>query len=343
MKRIFLVIAFFFYSSLLFAMPFKHMVFFGDSLTDNGNLYHLLLKIIPKAPYYDGRFTNGLTWAEQVGNEYKNKYNIDYDIYAVGGATAEYHLPTTKFVTLTTLTEEYYQYYWHSFFQSKDDVLFAIWVGGNDYLFDSADNLPALTTQVINHIDSVMQRLIAQGARYFLLIDMPDLSITPFATENKMAKRLHDASQMHNEKLAVLVKKIRAQYPDVQITYIDSYAFLDDVVQNPQKYNDKYHTHVSNVADACWTGGMLLKKSMIDQQLAAELKNAGANQNKDLPKIILGNPDIAEAYSVSQAYALGSKECADPDSYLFWDHMHPTAVTHYVLAQIVLEQLASLH
>ena len=53
------------------------LYFFGDSLTDTGNVYHAtsvlhsdslgLVPIEPAAPYYDGRFSNGPVWAEYAG------------------------------------------------------------------------------------------------------------------------------------------------------------------------------------------------------------------------------------------------------------------------------------
>ncbi len=37
--------------------PFNDLIFFGDSLSDNGNLYNRTFGYIPKSPpYYEGRF-----------------------------------------------------------------------------------------------------------------------------------------------------------------------------------------------------------------------------------------------------------------------------------------------
>ena len=50
--------------SLAGAAPFSNIYFFGDSLSDSGNISALSLGLYPGAPYYQGRFSNGPTWAE---------------------------------------------------------------------------------------------------------------------------------------------------------------------------------------------------------------------------------------------------------------------------------------
>src|SRR5690242_3414499 len=60
----------------------SHLVVFGDSLSDNGNLLRLTGE--PAPPYWEGRFSNGPTYAEQLAQELGAKL----DDLAVGGATA---------------------------------------------------------------------------------------------------------------------------------------------------------------------------------------------------------------------------------------------------------------
>src|SRR5262245_4760808 len=86
-------------------------IFFGDSLSDDGNLYSLLLHLVPKSPpYFEGRFSNGPTWAEHLGKYYHDKNSASYRNYAYGGATAIFHLPTSKFIAPTILEVEVDKY-----------------------------------------------------------------------------------------------------------------------------------------------------------------------------------------------------------------------------------------
>ena len=71
-----LVSAFVWIGALAFGSPFTSLYFFGDSLTDTGNVLNAtstlnrntfgLIPKQPTAPYAPGRFTNGAVWAEQV-------------------------------------------------------------------------------------------------------------------------------------------------------------------------------------------------------------------------------------------------------------------------------------
>src|SRR5689334_13137046 len=88
MKKISVFFAFLILSTSLFAQTISEVVFFGDSLTDNGNLYNTVKKLIPKdPPYHKGRFSNGSVWADYMSAYYNEKYGAQAQNYAVGGAT----------------------------------------------------------------------------------------------------------------------------------------------------------------------------------------------------------------------------------------------------------------
>jgi hypothetical protein len=56
---------------------FNKIVFFGDSLTDNGNLYSFDFGFLPKSPpYFKGQFSNGFPWSYQVTKYFKEKGSI---------------------------------------------------------------------------------------------------------------------------------------------------------------------------------------------------------------------------------------------------------------------------
>jgi phospholipase/lecithinase/hemolysin len=47
---------------------FTTLFAFGDSLSDAGNDYYIDRGTDPVSPYYQGRFSNGLTWVEDLSN-----------------------------------------------------------------------------------------------------------------------------------------------------------------------------------------------------------------------------------------------------------------------------------
>jgi len=62
-------------------LDFSTLAFFGDSLTDNGNLPQ---PNRPNPPYVDGKFTNGLVHAEILPGE----LGVAARNFAIGGAQA---------------------------------------------------------------------------------------------------------------------------------------------------------------------------------------------------------------------------------------------------------------
>ena len=61
-----LIVAFFI-SSASHASGVSHLVVFGDSLSDNGNLLAQTGGLFPTNPtYWQGRQTNGMVWAETL-------------------------------------------------------------------------------------------------------------------------------------------------------------------------------------------------------------------------------------------------------------------------------------
>ena len=48
---------------------FKTVFAFGDSLSDAGNDYYIDGGTAPVSPYYQGHFSNGLTWVEDLSKK----------------------------------------------------------------------------------------------------------------------------------------------------------------------------------------------------------------------------------------------------------------------------------
>ena len=67
------------------------VVVFGDSLSDNGNLYEYMQREMPLSPpYYKGRFSNGPVWIELVtAHYYPNAVEEHLLDYAFGGSGVE--------------------------------------------------------------------------------------------------------------------------------------------------------------------------------------------------------------------------------------------------------------
>ena len=98
-------------------------VVFGDSLSDPGNLSTFNPALVPNPPYPDGQFTNGNVWASQLGSDLSSGLN-----FAWGGATA---LPASDGVPdLSAQVSNFLA----SGANTPGDANVAIWIGANDLL-----------------------------------------------------------------------------------------------------------------------------------------------------------------------------------------------------------------
>jgi len=313
MKKIWSLLLFFFVMKT-FAASYSEIVFLGDSLTDNGNLY-ATLKVIPKSPpYYEGRFSNGPTWAEYLAADLNTQFQTESINDAVGGATAIFHNPV-KGALPYILKEEVNKYLdSHS---PKPDSLFVIWIGGNDYLDEKREDGVELATEVVEGIVNNIKTLITHNAKNFLIIDLPDLSKIPYSqnVNDGRAERLYGLSQLHHVKIADAVQQLQHENPQLQFLYIDAYHLFSDILDNLDAYNEKYHTHLTNKTDACWEGGYALQNG--------------------------GNPALDVANDIARSAEMGKKPCNSPDEYVFWDQIHPTTTVHRIFSEIVKEKLLS--
>jgi len=346
MRKLILFLLVFLNSTLLMAAPYKQVVFFGDSITDNGNLYKLLLNFIPKSPpYYKGRFSNGPTWAEYVGQYYELHDGADYQIYAVAGATAVLHKPTTKFISPSTLEMQIYNYLLDDLFNNKEDNLYIIWIGANDYVFVDDDS-DKLTTKVVDKISWAVNTLISHGAKNFMVINLPDLSRAPIAHEQNDGQLLQLRANFHNQKLITAMQEVNQANPSANVYVENMHDVFDQFFKDPGYFDKEYNVNIKNVTDACWQGGFTLQdqannKAMIMTDLQRSLINSRITKDKGevISNMIADSAPLSEAYRVGKLYESGVEPCSKPDEYLFWDHLHPTAVAHNLLAKLMLKDL----
>jgi phospholipase/lecithinase/hemolysin len=157
------------------ASSYSALVVYGDSLSDNGNLFAAIG--YPPSPYFQGRFSNGPVAAEQLAAA----LGVPLIDFAVGGATSgignfvdsgtqtapgAFGLPGMQLElagSAPILTPPL-----------TSTALFMVWGGANDFLVVNG----SASTAVAN-IDSIIATLQSDGAQHILVPGMPDLGITP--------------------------------------------------------------------------------------------------------------------------------------------------------------------
>ena len=319
---------------LSYAVTIDKIIVFGDSLSDNGNLYNFTKKlnsitsyvpVLPKdPPYFKGRFSNGPVWIEYVAQV----LNVPLVDYAYGGAWAENYSSSGQIVPFGLGTQVDLFLTASVNDANTGNYLYVIWAGGNDYLHGN-DEIDHATTNTIETIRSQIEWLTYYGAKNFLIVNMPDLGTTPEAAESGIAgiARARALSEMHNRKLVDMIAAEKTKYPDVKFISFDITKFYGEVIAHPENY------HIKNLTSACYGGGYTVRA------LAMNRNNAELQAAQKAHINIENNPSLMAAYSTAKLAEAGQMPCANPDDYFYWDHVHPSRVIHQAFSNAVVSAL----
>lgn len=301
----------------------NRIFFFGDSLSDPGNVnllleqfsmtsvteppFDLVDDLIPGAPYnFRGfQFTNGKTWAQRFARQLETRRSgkaalakpIKFTNYAYGGATARFE------GNFRSGPEQVSQYKADFPGSADSDALYVIQFGGNDIraaleaLPDQAAAGAIVGMAVTSEFDMILD-LYQKGARKFLVFNVPDLSLTPainIADAQSAMAGVTDpgditgaANQLvvsYNLGLEAALNGLEQLFPDISIQRLDIFGILNDIVANPDTYG-------------------------IDDTM--------------FPCINYNKP-IEESF------------CDKPNRYVFWDGIHPTKKVHRIVSEIAVD------
>jgi phospholipase/lecithinase/hemolysin len=269
-------------SSVAVAQPrFDSLVIFGTSLSDPGNFFAVLGGnstppdylvddlLVPSVPYARGghHFSDGATWVEQLArslgmaasakpalaNESRKAAN-----YAVGGARAN---NTNHPFDLGEQTG--------AFLADRGGVapssaLYVVEMGGND-IRDAIDTFSRVLQATNNPaeaaaragdvlggaLNSVYQNialLYGRGARNFLVLNAPDVGLTPAIRKlgPAAAGLATGLSQQFNIGLEQVLGGF-AGVPDIQLVRLNVFTQLQSIVAAPEEFG------LTNVTAACIT------------------------------------------------------------------------------------------
>lgn len=297
-------------SAIGFCENLKSFIVFGDSLSDNGNLYEYMQHQLPLSPpYFNGRFSDSPVWVEQLAKMYYPSNTSQHLLdYAFGGAGVS---EDPEMELLFTLKHEIDGYLLSHQDKADPDSLFVVWIGANNYLAQSEVNDQAVD-EVITGIQHSLQSLVDAGARHFLVLNLPDLGIVPYARMFGMEEMLRKFSMDHNQRLAAAVDNFKRKYPQTEWLTYDVYTRLSDAVQNPAKYG------FTNIQDVCY-------ESLMPKSLLAQAKPHGYS--------------MLNVASHVKAHTLGNGQC---DGFLFFDLVHPTGMAHEIIANDIKNMLDTM-
>lgn len=299
--NVFLMLLALIFSGFSSAATLKNIVVFGDSLSDNGNLYEYMQHQIPQSPpYYEGRFSNGPIWVERLAEMYfPGQGNTHLMDYAFGGAGISEN-PEDDDV-LFTLKREIDSYLLAHQDKADSDSLFVVWIGANNYLGLIEDiDIDGTVATVNQGIKHSLQRLANAGAKHILVVNLPDLGKTPAARIFDAEVLLSTLATRHNQTLAMTMQELQQNYKATDWILYDVNSLLNGMLTNPQQYG------FSNTQDTCFTFDVEQFSTRSVLKIARHLK---ANHERNC------------------------------DEYLFFDPVHPTAAAHQLMAKAAQQLL----
>jgi phospholipase/lecithinase/hemolysin len=216
------------------------LVVFGDSLSDNGNLFDLIGQ--PAPPAWEGRASNGPTYAEQLAKMLHMRLD-DRAFAAAEASDASPPVlidPATGHALPINLSNQLAGYiadlHGH---QAPHHTTALINIGSNDYQGFLQSNLPknaqTIQAEVQNVVGSIAQAidtLTHAGVEKIVLFTLPDFGITPAAqAQGPLAVAVaHAVDVANNTALAQLA----AIHPNVQV--VDVFQLSEAFFADPHSF-----------------------------------------------------------------------------------------------------------
>jgi outer membrane lipase/esterase len=237
------------------AQTYGRVITFGDSLSDNGNLF--TVAGTPPAPYYQGRFSNGLVWAEYLNGPMLKAGTSILGIpptpgtlpgtanlnFAFGGARTDANVAVPP-GTVTQITNYIAL---GGRFQASD--LVTLWAGAND-IFQSAPSQAAVTVAATNaavNVGNQIRTLAGAGAPTILVMNLPDLGAAPnYLAQGPLGVQLGSyATATFNSTWSASVSAAAAANPQANVIQVPIDQLLNAAVANPGRFG------LANVTSQC--------------------------------------------------------------------------------------------
>lgn len=279
---------------------FDGMVVFGDSLSDDGNLYCASVPSACGASYLMRFTTNpGQTAVEHIGDYFGADITpalLGGTDFAFGGAGILNNSPGTP-ASVPLLPAQLGMYLQATGNRADPNTLYAVWGGANDIFYNAyVSAMGGLTpAQVQANLQAaaatelgMIKQLGDAGARYVMVFNLPNIGLTPsgIAQGPQAAAQLTGLSITFNNALNAGLAST-----GVNIIPVNTFAMLNEIVADPSRYG------FTNVTQPACTGS-------------------------SFGCMPAGTP------GASSTYQPGSES-----SYLFADGVHPTTAAHAMLAQ----------
>ncbi|SED15007.1 outer membrane lipase/esterase [Rhizobiales bacterium GAS188] len=251
------------------AQSFTRLVSFGDSLTDNGNLFAKFG--VPMSPPYNMRFTNGLTFAEYLSGQMApfGALGPGSVNYAFGGARTD-SLSVTPNLGIPGIQDQVNTFLGSGGVFGPRDVV-SLWGGANNIFLANPPSDPAAAQAVMagvaisaaSDIGKELQQIAAAGARTILVYSLPNFGVLPqYTALGPAAVQLAQfSSTTFNLAWNTAVRSAAAANPGTNIIQVDIGAAFTAVLANPAAFR------LGNVTGQCVLTPSCVNSSFANQNL----------------------------------------------------------------------------
>lgn len=289
-------------SALSITDPFTSFFSFGDSLSDDGKFTQL------DPPSFEGRFTNGLTWAELIAQDFeaagRDTGNLAQGGAVAGPVNANPAGPLDTFLgqiavfanSLATGTGLPTRVLPSPEFDAEaptpgKNPLLSIWFGANDIFqgFEAMAVDPIGTANAVMNGIRVLNALDTERFDDFLVVGLPDLGVTPAFLGSADATAVTNA---FNFQLAQNLLQLESE--GINIIGFDPNSVLNRIIEDVE--SGTFSFGIFDVTNPC--------TASVGAPLDPNFSNPGSCLDAGL----------------------------DPNQLLFVDGVHPNATAHALLA-----------
>ena len=181
-----------------------------------------------KGDYWDGRWSNGPLWDEYLAGDLGATL---YDYAYAGSETSDLsgQVAAAKVAA------------WN-----ETNTLFTVWSGANDFIDNALINgtsyssWEATAAAAVSNITHAVSLLGEGGARYVVVLNLPDLSQLPAVETNAefAADRalIRSFAVDFNTELEFALSSVENRNPNLRLSFLDDFSVLDKFIANPSAY-----------------------------------------------------------------------------------------------------------
>ncbi len=274
---------------------YEQIVVFGDSLSDTGNVFRATRGTVPDASYFQGRFSNGPIWIDQLAPKLHLQPNQVLNFAFGGATTGRFNTGSAEArASLPGVLDQVDLFRSTSPHGANPKALYVVFAGGNDFLSLPSSLLQGLATgnlrsfiglygaivQSVQNIATAVTNLAVHGAGTIAVANLPNLGRVPGTLSQGDVSSLIGTAYtigfnlVLEKTLVQLENSLRARSLNVDIVQVDLFSAGEAVANRPQEFG------ITNLTD---------------------------------PLIRQGNP-------------------TNPQGFFYWDDLHPTTQGHRFIA-----------